>query len=86
MEFVDNDGKWIVENGFKILIEASDEWTNKNRTVTPEKARKQILQRLLKLDAIVPRIFEDIIEQGKFNLHESKIKIIEEKRLLRSQL
>lgn len=48
--------------------------------------RQEILNKLAKLDIEVPRILEDIIEQGNFNIHPSKMAVINEKIQLRQQL
>jgi hypothetical protein len=85
----------------KIIMDASefhfDENTNVVVTKTLEQTRQeyeqtnefksqQILQKLNELDKIVPRIVEDIVSQGNFNLHQSKIDVIEQKQILRQQL
>lgn len=40
MERIDNDGKWIIENGIEILTEPSNEWIQENQ---PEPTREQLL-------------------------------------------
>jgi len=51
-----------------------------------EKQKQNILFQLASLDLVVPRIVEDIIEQGEFNIHQSKLDIIKLKKSLREQL
>ena len=45
-----------------------------------------IINQLLQLDLIIPRVLEDIIAQGNFTLHQSKLDIISQKEFLRQQL
>ena len=46
----------------------------------------EIRRELERLDSIVPRIFEDIVAQGNFTIHQSKIDVIARKETLREQL
>lgn len=48
--------------------------------------RNEIIKQLNELDQIVPRLLEDILEQGNFNVHPSKQEVIFEKQLLRKKL
>jgi hypothetical protein len=41
------------------------------------------LKELEQLDLIVPRILEDIVSQGNFNIHQSKLDVIARKQVLR---
>jgi hypothetical protein len=55
MESIDENGKWIIQNGVEILVEPSDEWKQKNQPEpTPaqitEERRQNILQELKQLD------------------------------------
>jgi hypothetical protein len=50
------------------------------------KLTEETLRRLQELDVIVPRIVEDIVEQGNFTLHQSKLDIILAKQALRALL
>lgn len=50
------------------------------------KLTEETLRRLQELDVIVPRIVEDIVEQGEFTLHQSKLDIILAKQALRALL
>jgi hypothetical protein len=54
--------------------------------LTTNEQKNIILNQLAQLDIIVPRIVEDIIEQGNFTIHQSKIDIITQKQTLRQQL
>jgi hypothetical protein len=47
---------------------------------------KWLIQDGCELDVIVPRVLEDMIEQGEFVLHESKLEVIARKKALRIQL
>lgn len=47
---------------------------------------QNIKNQLAQLDLIVPRIVEDIISQGNFTIHQSKLDIISQKESLRQQL
>ena len=49
-------------------------------------AKQNILNQLEQFDNIVPRILEDIIAQGNFTIHQSKLDIITQKQALRQQL
>jgi hypothetical protein len=46
----------------------------------------EIRRELERLDSIVPRIFEDIVAQGNFTIHQSKTDVIARKEALREQL
>lgn len=54
--------------------------------LTIAEQRQMIINQLAELDKIVPRILEDIVVQGDFNLHQSKFDTITQKQGLRQQL
>lgn len=86
-EFIyDEQGKWTIRNGEKYeLLEPSEDWLEKQKP-TVEQIKREILQELADLDVIVPRVVEDIIVQGEFAIHQSKLDIIERKNQLRKLL
>lgn len=58
----------------------------KEREFTIYERKEQIIQTLNELDKEVPRIIEDIVSQGNFNLYQDKLDIIAQKQALRQQL
>jgi hypothetical protein len=48
--------------------------------------KKKIQDELSKLDLTIPRIMEDIVEQGKFKIHETTQKAMDRKKELRKLL
>jgi hypothetical protein len=56
------------------------------RDETKEEKKEKILLELKQLDVEIPRIIEDIIEQGNFTIHHNKQNIINTKKALRLQL
>jgi tRNA G10 N-methylase Trm11 len=84
---------------YEILFDADDNFLDINVTKTHEQRKaelepiqakeirtKEILAELATLDVEIPRVVEDIIQQGEYNIHESKEKIIERKQELRLEL
>lgn len=53
---------------------------------TAKEQKDEILNELLYLDSIIPRVTEDLIEQGGFKLHISKVDVIQRKQQLRMEL
>lgn len=48
--------------------------------------KQKIIDELKELDAQIPRVLEDIIEQSGYSLHPSKFAVLEKKKELRKQL
>lgn len=89
MEYIDDDGKWIKENGISVLIEPSAKWIEKNSKNIDEikiDSKNKIINKLKELDLIVPRVVEDIIKQSNFKIDVKTLDIIKQKEELRKQL
>lgn len=91
MRYTDEYGVWEEEGLVKILLEPTEKWLIENGYIKSDEAIKEeqiklYKQELQELDIIVPRIMEDIIEQGNFKLHQSKLDIIARKKELRKKL
>lgn len=79
------NGDWKIKN-----VESSEESVIIEKILSEEEKKiirkKQILDTLEILDVQIPRVVEDIIEQGEFNTHENKKNIIAQKQALRDEL
>jgi hypothetical protein len=76
------DGETLVDiNVLKTNERAVAEHAQSN-----EAKKEKINAELKELDIEIPRIVEDIIEQGKFNIHASKMENVNRKKELRRQL
>ena len=83
-----NDGFDILEmedSNYEIYKE-NDEIKTREIVIPEVDLKEIILLQLAQLDLIIPRVVEDIIEQGNFTIHQSKLDIINEKKSLRVQL
>jgi hypothetical protein len=81
----DIDIESIIKNNNGVLDDYDvEEFTPFEPTI--EEQKQSIINQLSKLDIIVPRVVEDILEQSKFTVHESKQAIINQKVALRAQL
>lgn len=77
----DENGIVVDANVTKTLAQYKQEQESSNEYLI-----QQIKNELATLDSVVPRLLEDIIEQGNFTIHQSKIDIINQKKQLRIQL
>jgi precorrin isomerase len=68
------------------LVKNGNEVQAVEREDTKEEKQEKILRQLAELDKTISRILEDIVAQGNFNLHQSKLDIIAQKKALRQQL
>ena len=59
---------------------------NEKFSKVSKKEYEEIQAELEELDKIVPRVVEDILEQGGFVIHQSKIDIINKKEELRNKI
>lgn len=69
-----------------IVITKTKEQARIDYEASNEYKKKQILKELVELDIEIPRIVEDIIEQGKFIVHQNKTHKINRKKELRQEL
>lgn len=73
-----------------IEIPLTEKEINEKQQAESDHNQKQIKHNILKelqtLDMEIPRIVEDIIEQGNFIIHQSKIDKINRKKELRLEL
>ena len=72
----------IVEESLNLNV-GDNIYTTNLVDLTP---KVKALKELEKLDLIVPRILEDIISQGSFMIHQSKLDVISRKQTLREVL
>lgn len=77
----DDNGDVLDVNVIKTKEQAKQEYESSTEAI-----RHNILKELQTLDIEIPRIVEDIIEQGNFKIHQSKIDKINRKKELRLQL
>lgn len=90
---INEDGKYIYQNGLKCLVEPSEAWILKHQTKSEtqikEERKQVILKELEKSDLQLIRLVEDLTEFAEtlgFKANASKKALIQQRKALRQEL